>query len=269
MRGHSPNITSKVEDILVFVKGHFPAMKPREIRTHILQHLEAFDLKESQVPRVRSIQNKLNKPENRTRIEKIKSDALNQPWNVGLGMKYGISPGIVPVLLRITRIETEAGGDELTYDVTVRKALWVDYLYPTVDEILRRRRPKLNAGQRAWVIYSIAEQYAKLDELEETSNGKDTGKPALDTTDLDFRFLVKEDVSNKSIGDAGAYVRLPEFARVVSSLVESDRILTIKEHPLTRSELGDYFKAAPQKKIDQLNRQLQKDLEKSQLDSPR
>lgn len=268
MRGHAPNITQRVEDILVFVKGHFPAMKPQGIREHILGHLNAFNLLEEQVPSVRSIQAKLNKPENRERIERMMADPLNRLWSVGLGREYGISPSIVPMLLQITRTEMSGGPGELTYDLTVRKAQWVDYLYPALSEIIKRGRPKLNSAQRAWVLYCVAEQYAKLEELEGMSNEQSASDtPALDTSDLDYRFLIEEDVSNKSIGDASAYVRMPEIMSYVRSLLDSNRLLTIKEHPLTREELGERYRDTPQSEIDRLNRQLRKAAEKAGPDA--
>jgi hypothetical protein len=257
MRGHSPNITSKIEDVLVFIKGHYPAMKAKDVRDYLKAHLAAFNIQESQVPSVRAIQVRLNKPENVSRVERIQADPLNRLWSVGIGMKHGISAAIVPVLMKISRIEHAR--DELTYDLTVRKAAWVEYLYPALDEVIRRRRPKLKSEQRAWLAYCIAEQYAKLEELQRTSQGEsDSERPELDTTDLDLRFLIEEDVSNKSVGDAGSFIQFPEMMRLVSSLFESGRVAELDKHPLTRNELGNLFYTASQEDIDRLNKQLLK-----------
>jgi hypothetical protein len=263
MRGHSPNITKKVEDVLVFVKGHFPDMKPREIQSYIRLHLNAFDIKEHQIPSVRSIQSKMNKPENRGKIERIQTDPLNNLWNIGNGKKYGVSSTIIPILLLIAK--TELDSKQLTYDLTIRKALWLDYLYPTLDEILKRRRPKLNLEQRVWLAYCIAEEYAKLEELQTmaTPGGSGVGF-TLNTEDLDYQFLIKERVSAKAIGDMGAFVRLPEFSRFLSSLVEKNRMATIRERPLTAEEFSPIFENVSSKNLDELNKRLKKIAEQFQ-----
>jgi hypothetical protein len=263
MRGHSPNITKKVEDVLVFVKGHFPDLKPREIQAYIRLHLKTFDIKENQVPSVRSIQSKMNKPENRSRIERIQNDPLNNLWNIGLGMKRGVSAAIVPVLLLVAKIELDS--NQLTYDLTIRKALWLDYLYPTLDEIIKRRRPKLNLEQRGWLAYCIAEEYAKFEELQTIAapNDSSTGF-TLNTEDLDYQFMIKERVSDKDIGDIGAFIRLPEFSRFISKLFENNRMATIGERPLTVQELNPVLENISPKKLDELNKQLKKIAEQFQ-----
>ena len=271
MRGHSPNISQEVEDTLVFIKGHFPDMKPRQIQTHIKQNLKAFKLKENQVPSVRSIQNKLNKAENRKKIERIKNDALNQHWNIGLGRKYGIPAYIVPILIQIKQIENNSDG--LTHYLTIRKARWVEYLYPTLEPIFRRQRPKLYSEQRIWLLYIIAEEYAKLEEIYEIKTGEKTPLiPAPDTSDLDYRFLVKEDISDESIVDVLLRTRLSETADLLRSLITDERAHKIKEHPITKGELKQIWGDVSQKFVDRLNIHLQKaakELEQYQINKER
>jgi hypothetical protein len=267
MRGHSPNITKQVEATLVFVQGHFPTMKPKEIQAYIKLHSKTFDIKENQVPSVRSIQSKLNKPENHSKIEKIKSDPLNRLWSVSLGMKHGISPEVVPVLLEIARFENESGKINIKYDLTIRKALWIGYLLPSLAGIIKRRRPKLTSVQRAWLIYCIAEQYSKLEEMQQVSQGDASGKFEVDTSDLDYTFLIQEDVSDKAVTETGSRLQFPAIMRFTNFLSETKRYLKIKDHPLTKEELDGFLEDVPQDEVDQLNRKIQKSAEKLERDT--
>jgi hypothetical protein len=253
MRGHSPNIRQEVKDTIVFIKGHFPNMKPRQIRVHIKQNLKMFKLNQNQVPSVRSIQKILNKPENRKNIERIKNDALNQRWNIGLGMKYGITANIVPVLIKIKQNEN------LSDDLTIRKARWIEYLYPTLELIFKRRRPNINQEERIGLIYLIAENYAKLEEIFEIKNGvNNTPIHAMDTSDIDNMYLVKEDISNENITGLSVNIQFFETERLLSSLLTSERIRNIKEHPITEGELKAIWGKFSQKAANRLNEAVQK-----------
>jgi hypothetical protein len=60
----------------------------------------------------------------------ISINPLDRPWTIGLSMKYNIPAEIVPMLLDIKESEKQY------YILTIRKARWIAYLYPSVEKLL-------------------------------------------------------------------------------------------------------------------------------------
>jgi hypothetical protein len=257
MRGNSPNITKSVENTIVFIKGHHPTMTAKEIRSELTRHYEIYKLKKRQIPSVRSIQNKLKKPKNKENIQKILNDPLNQKWNISLGKKYGIIASAVPILIDIKQLENNR--DDLPNGLTLRKAQWVEYLYPALNGILKRQRPELDLEQRIWRIYVIAEEYSKIEEIYEIKADSETPSPSLlDTSDLDNKFFINEDLSDDSIVDASIHHRLTETRDLLRSLITNERASKIKEQPITKEELQPIWGAFSQQAAVSLNKTLNK-----------
>jgi hypothetical protein len=266
MRGHSPNITKAVENTIVFIKSRHPNMTAKEIHEDLRQHYEIYNLAKRQIPKVRSIQNKLKKPKNKETLERIKNDPLSRHWNISLGRKYGISAQVVPILIHIKQIEND-NRDKLPDELTIREAQWVEYLYPALNEILIRQRRELDPEERIWRIYFIAREYAKAEEMcEIKAMEKTTSISIPDTPNLDTKFLIEEDISDDSIADFTIHRQVYEFLR---PKINIERIANIREQPITKSELEPFFGRFSQKFAKRLNASLRKaarDLEKYKED---
>ncbi len=124
MRGHAPNITKKVESVVIVVKGNNPKFTANLIRQHIKQNSNIYKLRDNQIPSARSIQNRLSNPENRRKVEKMKDNSLDKAWSMGRLAKDELSPEAIPMLLEI---QEQRRIDEQS-PLSIREAKWVSRL---------------------------------------------------------------------------------------------------------------------------------------------
>ncbi len=210
MRGHAPNITKEVENVVVAVKGTNPKYAANQIRKHIKDNLKIFRLKDNQVPSVRSMQVILSKPENRRKVKKIMNNPLDKPWSIGSCEEYNIPADIIPTL-----IEWEQVGQP---KFTIRQARWFARLKLVVFEMSEKKRPLeywlsglapivTNSGARFIIpaphddsrfnlLANIAYLYAAHEQVTEVR-----GETYRDTSDLDFEIFTEGKLHGMSVSE--------------------------------------------------------------------
>jgi hypothetical protein len=85
---------------------------------------------------------------------------------------------------------------------------------------------------------------------------KKSSKSNPDTSNLDKRFLVEEDVSDNSIADIAVHRQLSATGNLLHSLLDMERIRNIKEQPILKAELESIWGDFAQKAADRLNKAL-------------
>ena len=110
---YSNNKKAKGKEILQLVNND-PDMKGRKISLSTIQTFLA----------------KWHKQEAAYIAAGVSINPLDRPWTIGLSMKYNIPAEVVPMLLDIKKSEKEY------YTLTIRKARWIAYVYPSVIQLL-------------------------------------------------------------------------------------------------------------------------------------
>ena len=105
----------------VLVKANNGIFSARQIMKHLKANSRAFNLKETQIPGIRTIQNIVK--DNPKKIEKQRDNSLDKPWHVATlaQYEYDIPPQALPKVLEIFIDKLKSEGVHLT----IREAKWI------------------------------------------------------------------------------------------------------------------------------------------------
>lgn len=104
---------------------------------------------------------------------------LDQPWNVGLCMKYNIPSTFVPELFELQRL----WGDR----ITIREARWLAHLRPMVQKLMEKETP-YNTAAITLPMFFIYARYVQKQPLDEAI-----------ATQIRESFKIKEYVQRKCL----------------------------------------------------------------------
>jgi hypothetical protein len=191
MRGHAPNITKKVESVILLVKGTNQKFSANQVRNHIKHNLKLYKLNENQIPSVRSIQDRLSTPENLRKVEKIRNSSPDKAWSIGSLTKYDLAASAIPILLAIQNDRRQNGQPLLT----VGEARWVGRL----SSLFEYHKLDLNQPESLNIIatwaqtYELREKVCNLEGVDVDTSDLDQGLSGDFSTSLDkweWRLLV-------------------------------------------------------------------------------
>ncbi len=157
---------------------------------------------------------------------------LDQPWHIGICTQYNILPDAIPEIIQF--MKDKAGNEEgLLGQTTIREALWINRLYPTI----KRLRSVTDELTRAFWMHVIVSGYVLRERVSEQMS-----EQYPNTSDLDRLYFASEDPFS-DVAMTTWWSRIPpEYQQAILDVVEEEREITHEEleqhksRPLTREE---------------------------------
>jgi len=116
---------------------------------------------EAKTPGLNSIQKEL--VEIKKRYEKVKQEALDMPWHLGVKPEHDIPPTAVPYILLVQSFAEQYPDlrtKETQEPVTIRQAQWIARLYAMVGDIHKFKDKKKKKLSAAAFLYDWSKLYA-------------------------------------------------------------------------------------------------------------
>jgi len=158
---------------------------------------------------------------------------LDQPWSIGACTRHGISPDIIPVLVKLQKLRAADKNERSLGEITVREVKWASLLYPIAKPIVDKLFVDEAGG--LWLFSLIVTGYAQRERVSEQMN-----EQYPKTSDLDKLYFANEDLENSS--EEWWETFPPRYQQAIADVLEQRRGSTIKDwekkkgRPLTDDE---------------------------------
>lgn len=156
-----------------------------------------------------------------------KPSHFDNPWSIGSCIKYDIPADMIPVLIKIQQVRELVTQKAQLGQITIRQARWFARLYPSVQGLAKKHYQDIVSAmlKLLWVALQDVPQYERKDQISKSVEVKKpemldfedvkllllvilglhyaskervselTGEDYPETSDLDNRYFIREDVS--------------------------------------------------------------------------
>jgi hypothetical protein len=144
---------------------------------------------------------------------------LERPWSIGACAHYGISPDIIPILIRLQKLKAASDEEGSPGKITIREARWVARLYPAAEPLIYKET--IDNDERLWWLSVIVSGYVQRERVSEQMN-----EQYPNTSDLDRLYFTNEDPLSDVSLNAWWNTFPSEYQQAIFDAIEQERSVT-------------------------------------------